>query len=222
MQLKWKRDQCLYSTTLVADKLSGQQGIYVPFAQSYATSPPTSMNHRLHLRFEQLEHATNRLFQTAEALGPQAYQTPGPGQWSAAQVVHHLLVAETGITQYIEKKLRNAEELQTAGLSHKLKSMLLRVLLRVPGFKFKAPPRLKELTPDQVPPLSELRHQWEAIRRSLEQILNEYPSQFVNRAIFKHPRSGMLTINQTLDFMVDHILHHQRQLERITKAVKVN
>ncbi|WP_375435206.1 DinB family protein [uncultured Hymenobacter sp.] len=178
------------------------------------------MNHRLHLRFEQLEHATNQLFEAAEALGEQAHQVPAPGQWSAAQVVHHLLVSETGINQYIDKKLRSSAELQKAGLSHHLKSLLLRVLLRVPGFKFKAPARLKELTPDQVPPLSQLRQEWDAVRRHLEQILSEYPDKLLSHAIFKHPRSGMLTIYQTLDFMLDHILHHQRQVERISRAVQ--
>jgi uncharacterized damage-inducible protein DinB len=29
----------------------------------------------------------------------------------------------------------------------------------------------------------------------------------------------MLTIYQTLDFMVDHVLHHQGQLTRIARAV---
>ncbi|MBO0356699.1 DinB family protein [Hymenobacter sp. BT186] len=178
------------------------------------------MNHRLHLRFEQLERATNHLLQSAEALGNRAHQSPGAGQWSAAQVVHHLLISETGINHYIDKKLRSTEELQKAGLPHKLKSMLLRVLLRLPGIKFKAPPKLKALTPEQMPPLPELRHEWESVRRSLEQILNEYPGNLLNRAIFKHPRSGMLTIYQTLDFMLDHILHHQRQLNRIAKTLR--
>jgi len=178
------------------------------------------MNHRLHLRLEQLEHANNRLLQAAEALGERAHRPPGPEQWSAAQVVHHLLVSETGINHYIEKKLRSTEELQKAGLSHQLKSLLMRALFRIPGIRFKAPPRLKELTPNQVPPLPELRQQWESVRRSLEQILNEYPDKLLDRAIFKHPRSGMLTIYQTMDFMLDHILHHQRQIERIAKALR--
>ena len=178
------------------------------------------MNHRLHLRFEQLEHATNQLFEAAWVLGEKAHQVPAPGQWSAAQVVHHLLISETGINQYIEKKLRNSEELQKAGLTHLLKSRLLRILLRLPGFKFKAPTRLKELTPDQVPPLAQLREEWDGVRRHLEQILNEYPDKLLSHAIFKHPRSGMLTIYQTLDFMVDHILHHQRQVERISNALQ--
>ncbi|SHL85275.1 DinB family protein [Hymenobacter psychrotolerans] len=178
------------------------------------------MNHRLHLRFEQLEQATDHLLKTAETLGSKAHQSPGPGQWSAAQVVQHLLVAETGIGQYIEKKLHQSEELEKAGLGHTLKSALLRVLLRLPFTRFKAPARLAELTPEQVAPLPQLRDEWQAVRRRLEQTLNEYPGKLLDRAIFKHPRSGMLTIYQTMDFMLDHVLHHQRQLERISRAVK--
>lgn len=178
------------------------------------------MNHRLHLRFEQLERATSRLLAAAAALGDKAHQVPAPGQWSAAQVVHHLLMAETGIGQYIDKKLQQTDELKKAGVAHTLKSLLLRVLLRLPFTKFEAPTRIKALTTEVVPPLPELQQEWAAVRRRLEQTLNEYPGKLLGRAIFKHPRSGMLTIYQTLDFMLDHVLHHQRQLERIAKAVK--
>jgi uncharacterized damage-inducible protein DinB len=178
------------------------------------------MNHRLHLRFEQLEQATTRLLDTAQALGDKDHQSPGPGQWSAAQVVQHLLVAETGIGQYIDKKIQQAEGLGQAGFGTFLKSRLLRLALRLPFLRFKAPKYLAALTPEQVPPLAELRTEWARIRRQLERTLNEFPSPLLGRMIFKHPRSGMLNIYQTLDFMVDHVLHHQKQVERIAKAVK--
>ncbi|MCC2545222.1 DinB family protein [Hymenobacter sp. BT175] len=178
------------------------------------------MNHRLHIRFEQLEHATSRLLQTAREMGDQSHLSPGAGQWSAAQVVQHLLAAESGIQDYIEKKVLQAEGLEKSSVGGFLRSRLLRVLLRVPFLKFKAPKRLAELTPDTVPPLSQLQHDWDGTRRRLERLLNEFPSQLLNRSIFRHPRSGMLTIYQTLDFMVDHVLHHQRQLGRIQQALK--
>ncbi|RFP65579.1 DinB family protein [Hymenobacter lapidiphilus] len=177
------------------------------------------MNHRLHLRLEHLERATNHLLATVEAMGERATVAPGPEQWSAAQVVQHLLVAETGVGQYIEKKLREADKLQQTGVVGFLKSRLLRLALRLPGLRFKVPRYLAELTPAEVPTLPELRTQWDATRRHLERLLNEYPGKLLSRAIFKHPRSGMLTIHQTLDFMLDHVLHHQKQVERIAAAV---
>lgn len=178
------------------------------------------MNHRLHLRLEHLERATNQLLASVEDLGERATVAPGPGQWSAAQVVQHLLVSETGIGQYIEKKLRDADKLGESGVAAFLKSRLLRLALRLPFTRFKVPRYLAELTPAEVPPLPELRAQWEATRRHLERLLNEYPGKLLSRAIFKHPRSGMLTIHQTLDFMLDHVLHHQKQVERISGKVK--
>lgn len=178
------------------------------------------MNHRLHVRLEQLERATDTLLRTAEALGPAITTAPGPGQWSAAQVVHHLVLAETGINAYLQKKLASSEQLHRGGVGTQLRSWLLRVLLRLPGLRFKTPKRAG-IEPDaaSVPPLPELRRQWEQARRQLEQLLNEFPGRQLNHAIFKHPRSGMLTIGQTLDFMLDHVLHHQQQLRRIAKAV---
>ncbi|MDU0369081.1 DinB family protein [Hymenobacter endophyticus] len=178
------------------------------------------MNHRLHLRLEQLELATTHLLDSVTALGPKANQSPGPGQWSAAQVVQHLIVAETGIGQYMEKKLLQSDSLAKAGLGSFLKSRLLRVLLRLPFTRFKAPGYLAKATPTELPPLPEMQAEWAAVRRRLERLLNEFPGNLLNRAIFKHPRSGILTIYQTLDFMLDHILHHQKQVERITRAVK--
>ncbi|RTQ52265.1 DinB family protein [Hymenobacter gummosus] len=182
------------------------------------------MNHRLHLRFEQLERATEQLLTAAEHLGARAYTVPGPGQWSAAQVVHHLLSAEAGIAQYVQHKLLEADQLGRRTLTMRLRAILLRLALRLPGTRFKAPSRLADLTPadpGQLPPLPELRRQWASTRRQLEQLLNEFPGPLLARAIFKHPRVGMLTITQTLDFMLDHVLHHRQQLTRISKALGV-
>lgn len=178
------------------------------------------MNHRLHLRLEQLERATENLLRAAEALGPAATTAPGPGEWSAAQVVQHLLLAETGIMAYLQKKLASQEQLRRGSAGAQLRSWLLRIALRLPGLKFKVPPRAGIEPPaTNVPPLPELRRQWEQVRRQLEQLLNEFPGPQLHHAIFKHPRSGMLTIGQTLDFMLDHVLHHQQQLRRIGKAI---
>ncbi|KUG07469.1 DinB family protein [Solirubrum puertoriconensis] len=181
------------------------------------------MNHRLHLRFEQLEHATEKLLRAAESLGEQAYQAPAPGQWSAAHVVHHLLSSEAAIGQYLQQKLREQSQLTNGTLGMRLRAGLLRLLLRLPGIKFKAPGRVAALTPaaaTDLPALADMRAQWMASRRQLENLLNEFPDQLVNRAIFKHPRVGMLTIQQTLDFLLDHVLHHQQQLGRISKMLR--
>ncbi|MBF9220812.1 DinB family protein [Hymenobacter ruricola] len=179
------------------------------------------MNHRLHLKFEQLERATERLLATAEALGADAGTAPAPGHWSATQVVHHLLFIEGNILQYIQKKLHAEEMLPKVSLFTRLRARFVRLLLRLPGFKYKAPRGVATITDaGNLPTLPELRRTWEATRRGLERLLNEFPGRLMNRAIFPHPRSGRITISQVMEFLLDHLLHHQQQLGRITKVLR--
>ena len=179
------------------------------------------MNHRLHLKFEQLERATERLLASAEALGADGATAPAPGQWSATQVVHHLLFIEGNIIEYVQKKLLADERLPSVGLLTRLRARLVRLLLRLPGLRFKAPRGVATLTnAGAVPTLPELRQTWEASRRQLERLLNEFPGRQLNRAIFPHPRSGRITIYQVMEFLLDHLLHHQQQLGRITRVLR--
>ncbi len=179
------------------------------------------MNHRLHLKFEQLERATEQLLVSAEALGDDKTTAPAAGHWSAVQVVHHLLYIEGNIINYIQKKLQADEALPKVGLYTRLRARIVRLFLRLPGFRVKAPRGVATLTDaGNLPALPELRATWEASRRQLERVLNEFPGRQLNRVIFPHPRSGRINIFQVLDFLHDHVLHHQQQMGRITKALR--
>ncbi len=179
------------------------------------------MNHRLHLKFEQLERATEHLLASAEALEPDGATAPAPGKWSAHQVVHHLLFIEGNIIQYVQKKMHAEELLPKVGLFTRIRARVVRLLLRLPGLKYKAPRGVATLTDaGNLPALPALRQTWEASRRQLERLLNEFPGRQLNRAIFPHPRSGRITIYQVMDFLLDHLLHHQQQMDRITKALR--
>lgn len=179
------------------------------------------MNHRLHLKFEQLERATDHLIASAEALGDDKTTAPATGKWSAVQVVHHLLFIEGNIVRYVQQKVQADEALPNVGLFTRLRARFVRLLLRLPGFKVKAPRGVATLTDaGNLPSLPELRATWEASRRQLERLLNEFPSRQLNRAVFPHPRSGKINIYQVMEFLLDHLLHHQQQMERISKALR--
>jgi hypothetical protein len=180
------------------------------------------MTHRLHLLIEQLDRATENALATAETLGPRAYIAPVPGQWAAAQVIHHLLTAEQRIVLALQHSLAtNSDSWRLATLKNKLRSTLLRIALRVPGLKFKVPPTLPPPpAPETIAPLPTLREQWSSIRRQLEQVLNEFPGNKLSHTVFRHPRAGWLTVGQTVTSILDHTLHHQQQLNRIGKVLK--
>jgi hypothetical protein len=180
------------------------------------------MTHRLHLLVEQLDLATEHALASAEALGPRAYVPPVPGQWAAAQVIHHVLSAELKIVNALQKALASSHDTWKLGtLKSKLRSAALRLALRLPGLKFKMPPTLPPPpAPEDIAPLPKLREQWQSIRRRLEQVLNEFPSSRLNHTVFRHPRAGWLTVGQTVMSILDHTLHHQQQLNRIAKTLR--
>lgn len=90
------------------------------------------MNHRLHLKFGQLERATQHLLAATEAPGPDAACASAPGQWAANQVVYHLLLVENSITGYVQKKLLAAEQLTRPNLLTRARVLLMHLLLRLP------------------------------------------------------------------------------------------
>ena len=150
-----------------------------------------------------------------------------PGQWAAAQVIHHLLTAEKS---YRVQALRHTlttdsshpggqATLPAAGCG----PLLLRLALRLPGLRFKVPPTAACRRPHpshHTRRLPELRAEWASVRRQLEQVLHEFPGTKLSHTVFRHPRAGWLTIHQTLSTSVlDHTLHHQQQLNRIGKVL---
>ena len=48
-----------------------------------------------------------------------------------------------------------------------------------------------------------------------KKILQDLPVELEDKFIFKHPRSGMFNIDQTLNFVREHYLHHERQLDAL-------
>ena len=167
--------------------------------------------------FEALVAATEDLIAAVEAL-PHPTARPADGGWSGAQVVRHLIDAETNITALLEKAAaRPAAELPAAGLKSWFRSRLMSYVLGRPNGRFKVPARLGEpaATPVEV---ERLRREWAHLRQRLGRVLTEFPAGHAGRVVFEHPRAGGLTLLQTLRFFLDHVRHHQQQVARLAAA----
>ena len=173
------------------------------------------MDDRLRRRFDRLETQQAALLARLDGLGDDLLnRTPGEGEWSVIQVLCHLCLAEELSVGYMREKMKGTAS--AAGLTHRLKSSLLSLALRSP-LRFRAPGRSTEV-PDWEA-LSVVAGRWGAARRELEEILDDQPAEMVDRAIFKHPRVGMISLDQTLRFVEEHIAHHERQIERVLARV---
>lgn len=140
---------------------------------------------------------------------------PGEDEWSAAQVFHHLILAESGTVRYIQKKLQGLDQLPNVSIENQMNFQRLSMRLRSPE-KFRAPEILS--TPENKQ-LSTLISEWNEVRNGWATLLEEMPEAAAKKEIFKHPYIGYLNPVQSLGFTRDHLQHHLRQINRIKKQI---
>lgn len=138
-------------------------------------------------------------------------------EWSLTQVISHIIESETGTGKYLNKKLKDVEVLKNTGLKNKMNSIMLGTALKS-SKKFKAPKVVANPTNNLT--YDELKTKWDENRQKLIETINLVPKEIHNKAIFKHPIAGPLNINQTIDFLVNHLTHHRHQIKKIAKELK--
>ncbi len=146
----------------------------------------------------------------------EANQPAEEGKWSAIQVVSHLVIAESLTIEYVEKKIKSSDSIPMSTVGAVFRLKLLKIALRSP-IRWKAPSRTGEV-PAGAEPKSKIT-EWGERRAEWETLLESFPEHLLPRAVFRHPRAGMLNSYQTLDFMVAHVEHHVRQVDRILRSV---
>jgi uncharacterized damage-inducible protein DinB len=85
------------------------------------------------------------------------------------------------------------------------------VALRWP-YRAKAPERTAH--PEAETTLAAVRERWDGVRRDWQELLDGFPPSLVDRAVFRHPRVGLVSLAHTLAFLREHVAHHRRQIER--------
>ena len=171
---------------------------------------PPSLQHRL----DTLDAALDALLDELAAHSAEALdRPPAPGQWSALQVMQHLMRSEELSMRYLQKKLRYQPELRKAGPAAALRSRLLRFYLRLP-FKFKAPAPVDAPTFEADVSLEELAGRWKANRRELRAFLDGLPDDTYDKEVYKHPFAGRLTLTGMVDFFDGHFQRHRQQIRR--------
>jgi uncharacterized damage-inducible protein DinB len=147
----------------------------------------------------------------------QQHQNGVQESWSMIQVLSHLVTAENGVLAYIGKKMQDPSKIENNGITGIFRSLLLSILLKLP-IKFKAPSALPK--PKNTETLAELKANWETNAVKFKAIIDNLPPNFEDKQIFKHPVAGKFNLEQTFDFIFDHMSHHMIQLENISKSLK--
>ena len=83
------------------------------------------------------------------------------------------------------------------------------------GLKVKNP--VPEAAPDRDISHEQLEAAWEQARTDLRAFLEALQEAELKDAAYKHPIAGPLNVEESLEFLVGHLDHHLRQLNRIRK-----
>jgi hypothetical protein len=177
------------------------------------------MHPKLDKKLSQIDHLLDDLHSELKALPDEVLnRKPGPGQWSALQNMHHLMISEQLSERYVRKKLSFNTPIPNAGIAGAVRIFLLNFYLHLP-FKFKAPKIVgDEALPDNTT-LEETLSAWRANRQSLRELLAGLPDGHIRKALYKHPFAGKLSLAEMLYFFEFHFRRHRNQIRRALDAV---
>jgi hypothetical protein len=67
--------------------------------------------------------------------------------------------------------------------------------------------------------MEDLSARWANIQSEWMVFLGNMPSEYIDKAVYKHPRAGRISWVQTIDFFETHFDRHQKQIENAFRAV---
>ncbi len=140
---------------------------------------------------------------------------PKKDQWSVLQVLVHLMIAEAGSQNYVEKKLSSGyNQLPKAGILSGVRKILLIAALRTP-FKFKAPAIVGNENIPERSSFWDIVKQWKKQRENLRTYLASLPEEALAKEIYKHPIAGRMSIYGMFTFFESHFKRHRKQIDRV-------
>jgi len=164
---------------------------------------------------KELEEQREEILRLYQELKPsQRAFSPAPHKWNLLQVLRHLVTAEIQSVAYINKKLKSRSGIPEAGIGSYLRNLLLKTALKLP-FRFEAP-KIAEVK-DKHPDFETMISEWDTVRKEIQKLIEQSDEATLARALYRHPKAGMLNMKQFMEFIEVHIAHHQKQMKRIMK-----
>lgn len=177
------------------------------------------MHPKLSLKLSSLSEKSEDLMQDLGEVNLEILQKkPHEKAWSVIQILNHLMVSESSSLNYVRKKFLGVESVGQVGLVQRGKMKVLDLAFNGVR-KFKAPVYVSN--PSNAENLKELEEKWAEVRSELTYFLEDYPEDYIEKLVYRHPIAGRVSLYQMLDFFIMHMRHHKKQIERTLAAVEV-
>jgi uncharacterized damage-inducible protein DinB len=138
-------------------------------------------------------------------------QRPSDGEWSVAEIVHHLYLVEDRVTKTLESGIARAP--QRVGFFRRLipTSIVGMRLIRV-----KAP---KAMNPLDAPVKEVAIENFDRARVSLKTLCISHSKERFRNIVFKHPFLGDLDGVAAVSFVGYHELRHYKQIQEVLRKL---
>ena len=140
---------------------------------------------------------------------------PLPDKWSIIEIVEHLVVVERDVFQNFPEPSQLLE-LKRTFKTYLTYPMVLFILshdipVKVPSSK---------MLPQGNVSLAELRLQWDENHQSIKSYVDSFDHTTLRKTFFKHPVTGPINLEQTVNLGQVHLNTHIRQIRKLQNLLK--
>lgn len=167
-------------------------------------------------KLNRLNQETEKIYDSIKGVSEEKLNDSSYG-WSIIQVFSHLNDAETSSLKYMQKKMQAGDKMKDSGFANAFQMWLCSGALKS-SLKWKAPSYIAN------PPeyeLEEIKSKWSDTRSSIQQFVDEFPEQWLNKLVYKHPIGGRQNLDRAVDSFLYHQVHHTHQIKRIRKQLGI-
>ena len=138
-------------------------------------------------------------------------RSPGEGEWSVGEVVHHLCLVEARVIKELERAIA-----QPPRRVRFLKRLLPTSIVATRLIRVKAP---KGVNPVDAPARDEAIETFNQTRDSLKTLCAAHGKERFRNLVFKHPALGEIDGVATVSFLGYHELRHYKQIREVLRKL---
>jgi len=159
-----------------------------------------------------LDSVHHRLIDCVANIEPDLYaRSPGEGEWSVGEVVHHLCLVEARVIKELERVIA-----QPPRRVRFLKRLLPTSIVATRLIRVKAP---KGVNPIDPPARDKAIETFNQTRDSLKTLCAAHSKERFRNLVFKHPALGEIDGVATVSFIGYHELRHYKQIREVLRKL---
>ncbi|HEV2826527.1 MAG TPA: DinB family protein [Pyrinomonadaceae bacterium] len=162
---------------------------------------------------KRLDSVHEKLINCISALEPAVYsRQPGDGEWSVAEIVHHLCLVEARVIKELEGAIARAPQRVSF-----LRRLIPTAIVSSRVIRVKAP---RAMNPLDAPERDVAIESFDRARASLKTLCATHGHDRFRNLVFKHPFLGEIDGVATVSFIGYHEKRHYKQICEVLRKLK--